>query len=216
MKFHNLHSPAQHKQKRAQQIRVMALVILLAFSFSLLSFHVRAVGVRREVLRLHVIAHSNAEADQFAKYAVRDAILAHSPALFNGSLCMDEAQAAILPRIEELEIIAQNTLAQLGLNHSVHITVDTAFFNTRSYAEAGLTFPAGRYQAVQIFLGDSVGENWWCVMFPPLCLPAASQTVTLDAVLTNGQLRVVQANPRFEVRFRVVELWESLVERLRS
>jgi len=213
MKFHNLRNPTQHKQKQRQMLRGIAVFTLLALVFSVLSFHARAAGVRREVLRLHVVAHSNTAADQQAKYAVRDAILYHAEALFNGSLRINEAQIAILPRIEELEQIAQTALQNLGRNHTVHITIGTSFFGTRSYGD--LTFPAGQYQALQIFLGDSTGENWWCVMFPPLCLPAASRTVTLDAVLTGGQLRLVQANPRFEIRFRIVEVWESFAERLR-
>jgi len=192
--------------------------MLAAFVLSTLSFQARAAGVRREVLRLHVVANSNNAVDQRAKYAVRDAILAYGATLFDGSINADEAEQTLAPHLAQLQTVAQQTLQNLGLHYSVHITVGTAFFNTRSYAEAGLTFPAGRYQAVQVFLGEQTGENWWCVMFPPLCLPAATprNATTLDAVLTDGQLRVVQADPRFEVRFRVVELWENAMERLRG
>ena len=217
MKYQNLRNPGEHKKKHTKKLQACAILVALAFTFSVFSFGVRAAGVRREVLRLHVVAHSDCEVDQQAKYAVRDAILAQGASLFDGSVCATEAEAIITPRIAELEAVALQALQQLELDHSVYISVDTAFFNTRSYAEAGLTFPAGRYQSVQVLIGDNDGENWWCVMFPPLCLPAATQrsSTTLDAVLTNGQLRVVEANPRFEVRFRIVELWESMLEHFR-
>jgi len=214
MKYRNLRNPTEHRRRRWRLLRGIAILAGTLFALSLASFQARSAGVRREVLRLHVIANSNSEIDQRAKYHVRDVILAEGASLFDGTVSAAQAEAAITPRIDMLESAAQRALGELGLEHPVRVAVGQAFFNTRNYEAAGLTFPAGRYQAVQVFLGENSGENWWCVMFPPLCLPAA-QPASIDAVLTDGQLRLVQSDPRFEVRFRVVELWEELVERLR-
>ena len=218
MKYHNLHSPREHRNRRARWLRGGAILVALGFVLSLASFQARSAGVRREVLRLHVVANSDSEIDQQAKYHVRDAILAEGAALFGGSVSAAEAEETIVPRVDELENSARRALRELGLEQPVRVTVGSAFFNTRSYDEAGLTFPAGRYQAVQIFLGESGGENWWCVMFPPLCLPAAGPrgSASLDAVLSDGQLRVVQSNPRYEPRFKIVELWENFWENFRQ
>ena len=214
MKYRNLHNPAERSARRWRWIRGTAILAALAFALSIASFQARSAGIRREVLRLHVIANSNSEIDQRAKYHVRDAMLAEGSRLFDGTVNAAQAEAVITPRTNTLENTARRALEELGLDHPVHVAVGSAFFGTRSYAAAGLTFPAGRYQAVQVFLGESGGENWWCVMFPPLCLPAA-RPAGIDAVLTDGQLRLVESNPRYEVRFRVVELWEELMERFR-
>jgi len=196
--------------------RMVALAGAIAFAASVVSFHARAAGVRSEVLRLHVLANSNSDIDQQAKLHVRDALLAQGDALFYASVDITQAEQAVELRMSELEQAATQALREVGLNYPVQIRVGEAFFNTRSYG--GLTFPAGRYQAVQVHIGESSGENWWCVMFPPLCLPAATQreSVTLDAVLTDGQMRVVESNPQFDVRFRIVELVQEWLERLRG
>lgn len=197
--------------------RTIALMAAIAFAGSVVSFHVRSAGIRGEVLRLHVIANSDSDIDQQAKLHVRDALLAQGDTLFYASGDITQAEQAVALRRAELEHTAQQALQELGLHQTVQVSVGTTFFNTRSYG--ALTFPAGRYQAVQVHIGESVGENWWCVMFPPLCLPAAMpqprESLTLDAVLSDGQMRVVESNPQFDVRFRIVELVQELLERLR-
>ncbi len=197
-------------------LRRVALFALCAFLGSLGSFQVRCAGIRREVLRLHVIANSDSQKDQSAKLAVRDAILAEGADLFGGNTSAAEAEAALEPRKAELAACARKVLRAHGLTYDVSIVIGVEYFNTRSYDE--ITLPAGRYHAVRVILGEGKGQNWWCVMFPPLCLPAAerkSPAVKLDAVLTNGQVRVVRSNPKFEIRFKVVELWEGFLNRLR-
>lgn len=216
MQFRNLHSPAQRRQQRYRRLRLFAAAAACAFLASVLGFQARCAGIRREVLRLHVVANSDSETDQRAKLYVRDQLLLAGADLFDGSIDAVGAKSAIAPRIAELEACARHALQEYGLDYGARITIDTDYFNTRSYE--GVTLPAGRYQAVQVILGQGGGENWWCVMFPPLCLPAAQkrETVTLDAILTAGQLRLVESNPKYEIRFKIVELWESLMELLRA
>jgi len=223
MKFNGLHSPAEHRRREYHRLRVCAAAALCAFLASTLTFQARCAGIRREVLRLHVVAHSDSEIDQRAKLHVRDQLLLAGADLFDGSVDAVQAEAAISPRIAGLEAYARRALRDCGLDYGVHVTVEASYFNTRSYEEAGITLPAGRYQAVKVILGDGAGENWWCVMFPPLCLPAAQKRgalaqrpATLDAILTGGQLRVVKSDPRYEIRFKVVELWEGLMEKFRQ
>ena len=215
MAYTNLHTPAEHRRKKPKWLRRAAILALCAFLWSVLGFQARCAGIRGQVLRLHVIANSDSEADQRAKLAVRDKLLQAGAGLFVGSIDSTGAEAEITPRIAELEACALSALRECGLDYPVRITVGEAYFNTRTYEEAGVTLPAGRYRAVRVILGEGAGRNWWCVMFPPLCLPAARprNAVSLDAVLTNGQLRVVRSNPRYEIRFKIVELWEGLKER---
>jgi len=198
-------------------LRWLAIGTLAAFLWSVLGFQARCIGIRKEVLRLHVDANSDSTIDQRAKLYVRDRLLEAGADLFGGSIDAVSAEAEIAPRLAELEACAQAALRELGLGYPVQATVGEAYFNTRTYEEAGITLPAGRYRAVRVSLGEGKGENWWCVMFPPLCLPAARprQAISLDAVLSNGQLRVVKSNPKYEIRFKIVELWEAFTERLK-
>jgi len=216
MKFRNLHSPAQHRQRRWKRLRLIAAAAVCVFLGSVLSFQARCAGIRREVLRLHVVANSDSKIDQRAKEYVRDRLLLAGAGLFDGSIDAAGAEAAIAPRIAELEACARRALRDCGLDYGAYVAVETDYFNTRSYE--GVTLPAGRYQAVKVILGQGGGQNWWCVMFPPLCLPAAQkrESATLDAVLTAGQLRLVESNPKYEIRFKVVEVWEGLMEALRN
>jgi len=190
---------------------------MAAFLWSVLGFQARCAGIRGQVLRLHVIANSNSGIDQRAKLYVRDRLLEAGADLFDGSIDAVSAEEEIAPRLDELEACALAALRELGLAYPVRVTLGEAYFNTRTYEEAKITLPAGRYRALRVVRGEGAGENWWCVMFPPLCLPAARprNAVSLDAVLTGGQLRVVKSNPKYEIRFKIVEIWEGLRERFR-
>jgi len=216
MAYSNLHNPTEHRRRRGRWVRRVAVLSLCAFLWSILGFQARCAGIRKEVLRLHVIANSDSEADQSAKLHVRDRLLEAGADMFDGTMDAAGAEAEITPRIAELEACARAALRERGLNYPVRVTVGEEYFGTRTYEEAGVTLPAGRYQALRVILGAGEGRNWWCVMFPPLCLPVASAraAVSLDAVLTNGQLHVVKSNPKFEIRFKLVEIWESLKEKI--
>ena len=217
LRYRNLHSPTEYRKRKGAKLRAIAAIAACALLANLCGFGARCAGIRREVLRLHVIANSDSARDQSAKLRVRDALLLAGADLFDGSVDTAQAQAVLIPRKEELERRAKKTLEALGLDYPVRIEIGEAYFPTRTYEAAGVTLPAGRYQAVRVLLGRGGGQNWWCVMFPPLCLPAArpSSQVSLDAALTGGELRIVKSNPKLEIRFKIVELWESLLEKLR-
>ncbi|MCL1952310.1 MAG: stage II sporulation protein R [Oscillospiraceae bacterium] len=213
MSYSNLHSPKEHRRRRSRWLRRIALLSLCAFLWSVLGFQARCAGIRGQVLRLHVIASSDSELDQQAKLYVRDKLLLAGTDLFDGSVDAASAESVITPRVAELEACARAALQELGLYYPVKVTVGEEYFNTRTYEQAGITLPAGRYRAVCVVLGQGGGRNWWCVMFPPLCLPAARPRCGLDAILTGGQLRIVMSNPKYEIRFKLVEWWEALKER---
>ena len=216
MSYTSLHTPKEHKRRRAKWLRLIATGTLCAFLWSLLGFQAQCAGIRKQVLRLHVVANSDSEADQRAKLHVRDKLLEAGAELFGSAANSAQAEAEITPHLAEMEACAREALRALGLETPVRVTLGEAYFGTRTYAPEGVTLPAGRYRALIVSLGEAKGQNWWCVMFPPLCLPAARPrgAVSLDVLLTGGQLRVVQSNPRYELRFKLVELWESLLERV--
>lgn len=192
------------------------LLVLFIGLFSATGFAQKCDGVRQNVLRLHVIANSDSEADQSLKLLVRDRILQEGSQLFDGSVNAEDAKERICPEIDELESVARELVRVNGFDYGVKITVEEEYFDTRSYE--GFTMPAGRYEAVKIILGEGAGKNWWCIMFPPLCLPAAEKKNedSLEAILTNGEIRVIENNSKYEIRFKIVEIYEKIKESLKQ
>lgn len=195
--------------KRKYGFMLCFAAVFVACTVSIVSFAKECENIRRDVLRLHVVAESNSETDQKLKLLVRDELLEKGGEIFSGTLTVEEAERIIVPKTEELEAVAENVLRENGCDNSVKITVTEEYFATRCYEK--FTMPAGVYTAVRVNIGSAQGKNWWCVMFPPLCLPAASADA--DAFFTDGEMKVVSASPSYEPRFKIVEIYESIKNR---
>ena len=192
-------------------ILIFVFVFVLAFGVaSVARFAQNCAAVRADVLRLHVVADSDSPRAQQLKLKVRDALLQQGSEVFSGSVTAADAVRVITPHIAALEQTAERVLRRNGCGDTVKITVQKEFFNTRCYEN--FTMPAGVYTAVRVNIGAAQGHNWWCVMFPPLCLPAASRTEA-EGYFTQDEQRVVTASPRYEPRFKIVEIIEQLKNR---
>ena len=191
-------------------IKFVAVVTVVAAVFSVVSFASGCAEVRHDVLRLHVVGASDSEFDQSLKLKVRDAVLEKGGELFDGTVTADEAEKIITPRIDELKAVAEEVLKENGCDYKADITVGEEYFTTRCYEE--FTMPAGVYTAVRVNIGSAEGKNWWCVMFPPLCLPAASADA--DAFFTDEEMKIVSSSPRYEPRFKIVEIYESIKNKI--
>lgn len=215
---HNLHEERTvllMKSKFRLFLKLQSVLLVLAMIFLLLSVAVFAYDcsrVRDDVLRMHVIANSDSSADQNLKFKVRDAVLECGAELFDGTVTVDEAKAKIEPKTAELEAAARTVIENEGYDYPVSVSVENEYFSTRCYGD--LTMPAGRYTAVKVVIGEGAGHNWWCVMFPPLCLPAAQERDgDIDAFLDDGELKVVRSSTKYEPRFKIVELIERFREK---
>ncbi len=186
--------------------------LVLCLLISLCGFYGRCTGVRESVVRLHILANSDSEEDQVLKLKVRDAVVEAAAGWLDGAADADEALALAEQRLPQLKAVAQQTVADAGYDYPVDATLCTMYFTTRQYDT--VTLPAGVYEAVRFTIGRGEGKNWWCVVYPPLCAGAAMQRKTLDDVLDSEQVAMVTDFERFEVRFKVVEWWENLVDRL--
>lgn len=164
-----------------------------------------------DVIRLHIIANSDAEYDQELKIKVRDAILEQCPVIFDGSVTSEDAKEKIMPQVQNLTEIAKKVITTNGYNYDVQVTLETEYFSTRVYDNT-VTLPAGKYLALKIVIGNGEGKNWWCVMFPSLCLPAAEETdeEKLNSVFSDAQKSVVLASGKYDIRFKIVEYAEML------
>lgn len=185
---------------------------LISIIFSITSFASTCKEIRTDVLRLHVIANSDSQEDQQLKLKVRDALLKEGKNIFNGSVTRENAEEKIRKEKEKLEDTAKTVIKDNGFDYNVEITVTEEFFNTRTYEK--VTLPAGKYMAVRVLIGESAGKNWWCVMFPPLCIPAAQTDINL--FLDEKEVRLVETNPKYEPRFKIVEIYESIKNHLNN
>ena len=202
-------------KKLSKLLKIQAVVftvVVAAGACSVGAFAYNCSRVRSDVLRMHVIANSDSDEDQALKLKVRDAVLERGAELFDGSVTADEAKAKIEPQKAELEAAAREVIEREGYDYPVSVNVVNEYFATRCYGD--LTMPAGRYTAVKVVIGEGAGHNWWCVMFPPLCLPAAQDRGgNIDAFLDGDELKVVESSGRYEPRFKIVEIIEELREK---
>lgn len=184
------------------------LSLIISIIFSTVSFAFTCEKIRESVLRLHVLAASNSEEDQSLKLKVRDALLAEGADIFDGSVDIENAIEKITPKISFLESVAKKVVAENGFDYDVKITLEKEFFTTRTYDKT--TLPAGKYLALRVVIDNGKGHNWWCVMFPALCLPAARANTDVEAVLGKKGTRLVSKNPKYEPRFKIVEIIEEI------
>ena len=166
-------------------------------------------GIRSNVLRLHVLANSDSKEDQALKLKVRDRVLKEGKDIFDGAKNIEQAEKILKPQLGRLQKAAQDEVYKQGYKYPVKITISKEYFETRVYNNKE-TLPAGNYNAVRVIIGEGKGKNWWCIMFPPMCIPAAEPSADLNSVLTDGQIKIVEGGSKYEAKFKAVEIYENL------
>lgn len=199
------------KLKYIEKALLIGFVIAILFSFtSFTAFAAQCEQIPNEVFRLHVLANSDSEEDQALKLKVRDRLLDETGTLFSECTTKEEAMSAAKANIAYLEQVAQDEIYKQGYTYGVTVEVENIFFDNRQYDD--ITMPAGNYDALRVLIGEGAGQNWWCVLFPAMCLPAAEKREgmpELDDVLTDEQMSAVEGN-QYEVKFKTVEIYESI------
>lgn len=167
------------------------------------------------VVRLHVLANSDDEADQALKLLVRDRVLERATELLTQAGSRREAEEAIRQELPELERLAAQEIRANGYDYRVSAELTDAAFPTREYN--GFVLPAGRYLALRVVIGEGAGQNWWCVVFPPLCASASVDVpaAALAAGLSEEQVGLItEENRGYVLKFKSVEWWEALREKV--
>lgn len=199
-----------------KRIKILELSLLVGFVvavvFSITGFASTCEEIRGDVLRLHVLANSDSAEDQQLKLKVRDALLEKGKNIFDGSVTKENAEEKIEKEKELLIETAKEVIEENGFDYDVKITVTDEFFTTRTYEN--ITLPAGRYKALRVLIGESAGQNWWCVMFPPLCIPTAQPDMNL--FFTEDEIRLVESDPKYEPRFKIIEIYENIKNHFNS
>ncbi len=197
-----------------------SLIVALVFSFDTTKYGTDPVYA--SVFRLHIRANSNSEEDQAAKLAVRDALIPFTAELFADCGGLSDAVAVATHESEAILSHITSTLSDLGADYSARISVGREEFPERDYG--GDIYPAGEYTALIVELGTGEGDNWWCVLFPSLCLKPAQQETAIEAGITPEQFEaIVPADapaqtetaapaPKYRLKFRFFELLCELFE----
>lgn len=185
--------------------------LLLAVIIAVLPFYNSCKELYDDVLRVHILANSDSAADQSLKLAVRDRVVAECASWYNGCDSKESAMAVTAAHLSDIESAARDEIRSRGFDYSVRAEMDEAYFDTRYYDD--FTMPAGRYDALRLYIGEAQGSNWWCVIYPSLCVGAACGEKLQDS-LSDGEYQVVTSD-RTEVRFWIVEWFESFLNMFR-
>ncbi len=197
-------------KKTLLRIEISLLIALIICGvLNINAFSQQCDNIREKMLRMHVIANSDTQEDQELKLKVRDAVLTAGKEVFDGSVTSIDAKARIEPHIEYLESVALETIQNEGFDYGVNITIDNEYFKTRTY-DNKVTLPAGNYNAIKVIIGEGKGQNWWCVMFPPMCLPSAVAGCEISDVLTDDETEIVTETQKYKFRFKIVEFFEEI------
>lgn len=205
-------------EKTHQKLHILEIFLAIGLAAFLLT---GAWSVRRQealsekVVRLHILANSDSEADQALKLQVRDRLLVRATEILEASENRDEAQERLTACLPELEALAAEEIANRGYDYPVTAELTDADFPTKEYD--GFTLPAGEYLALRVVIGAGEGHNWWCVVFPPLCtqtttdLPAAAMAAGWNE---DDVGLITEENSGYVLKFKSVELWSKLKEKL--
>lgn len=203
----------EHTRKRRLLGKALVCGFVLAALCSFFPFAAACGQLPQDVVRLHVVANSNGAEDQAVKLLVRDAVLEEAARWYQGAGSMEEASSRLCTHLQSIAGAARQVLGEQGMGYSATAQMTEMYFPTRDYGDFRL--PAGRYRTLRVTLGEGAGKNWWCVVFPSLCLPAATQEEAL-LTLPEGERQVVEGGQGVQVKLKAVELWESLREWLRG
>lgn len=196
-------------------IRIAAIWSLFSLFTLLLFPAIEAGEIYEKVVRIHVIAHSDSEEDQTLKLKVRDALIEYAEENLKGNTTK-EAIEKLKENQNAVQKIAENTLKKEGCSFPVSVKLGKETYPTRTYES--LSLPAGEYESLRVVIGDGKGQNWWCMLFPPVCLSSASPDDALAGAGIGGETvaTVEKENPRYEFRFHVLEFFSSVKEKFKK
>ena len=197
------------KEKRLL-IALLCLASVLLF-VGVMPIHGEA-EIYEAVIRLHVLANSDSAEDQALKLLVRDAVLESAAPLVSQCNSRAEAQSVLEANRNRLERDAKAVIEREGYDYPVTIRFDLEQYPTRTYDS--FCFPAGEYLSMRVCIGEAEGQNWWCCLFPPLCLGASTvpqedaEEAFVEVGLTPSQYKVITQSekPVYKVRFKLLEL----------
>ena len=190
---------------------VLSCVVIFMCLISMSKFNVSCDKIKDDVLRLHIRANSDSEFDQELKLKVRDMILNDTGDMFYSVMTYEEAVEKTNEALPKIIESAKDEIKNQGYDYDVKANLDYSYFGTRHYD--GYTLPAGNYMALNLEIGEGKGQNWWCVMFPSICLSSATK---LDDKLDKDEIEVITDYSGYKVQFKLVELYENIKQKFKA
>ena len=195
----------------------LIIFLFIVYFFILAINYTNAVceDISDSIFRLHVIANSDSYEDQLLKLKVRDSILDYMNTICINTTSKEEAIEIISKHLDDFKQISQNTIYENGYDYTVNIEIGNFEFPVKTYGD--ISFPAGYYDALRIKIGKSLGHNWWCVMFPPLCFIDVSSGIVpdeskeiLESELSKEEYNLIsENNDEFKIKFKLVEVLQN-------
>lgn len=165
--------------------------------------------ISNKVFRLHILANSNSTEDQNTKLMLKNFILENSADVIGGKT-LDEAINNAKNNRNEITEMCNEYLKSIGIDYKVAVSVVKEYFKTRVYDD--FTLPAGKYNSLKIELGEAKGHNWWCIVFPSVCLSACTES--MNDYLNEDEMKLVSNT--YSPKFKVVEIYESAKEKIKN
>ena len=162
-----------------------------------------------DTLRLHILANSDSEVDQAIKYEIRDRILEKYGEALGDAKSFEDAEARIGSIIPEIESDVDAWLKEVGYDYTSEVTLGVEWYDTREYED--LSLPRGYYTSLRVMLGEAEGQNWWCVMYPPLCLDVATEDAPFDDAVSgySKEEYILISDKRYNVKFKMLEVFSD-------
>lgn len=189
-------------------VKAIACAFVVCAVMNMVSFDAHSKNISDSVVRLHILASSDDPRDQSVKLKVRDEVQRMCVGIYPENCTKAQAESILTSKLPEIISAAQDVVKREGYDYSVRGEIVNMYFTTRRYGE--FTLPAGNYDAVRITLGKGEGHNWWCVMYPPVCVAASG--AKMSDVLGESEESLVTDGVVY--KFKIYELYESLCGRL--
>lgn len=161
--------------------------------------------IYEDTVRLHILANSDSEEDQALKIKVRDNLLSEYGGILRGCGSKSAAEETVRELLPEMEVVAEELIREMGYSYTVRATLTDEWYETRDYEDFSL--PCGTYSSLRVIIGEGEGQNWWCVMYPPLCMELATEEAPPDDGLidyTGEEIRLIK-NKKYNIKFKILE-----------
>ena len=189
-------------------IKSLCIAFVLTVIYSTLPFEAECTEISKETFRLHILANSDSENDQALKIKVRDRVLEYTEDLFNDAKSKIDAEKVIAENIQDINNVAYAVILNNGYNYPVKTEITNMYFTTRYYDN--YTLPSGMYDALRITIGNGKGHNWWCVMYPTICVsPVEEKDEKAKEAFEEKQYDIV-TNTKLQYKFKIVEIFEKI------
>lgn len=184
--------------------KIAAYLLIVTLLISVMPTDAEA-NIYEDTIRLHILANSDSREDQELKIVVRDGILTEFGERLRLAGSFEAAEGLAEGLIPEIEKCAEDIIEKAGYSYRVRATIDEEWYETRDYD--GFSLPCGYYTSLRILIGEGNGQNWWCVMYPPLCTELASEKSPADDGLIDytKEEMILISSGKYNIKFKILE-----------